>query len=63
MENNEKFEEEKNEVIDEDNKVMKNPKRGRIFIRNLPFNINEDKLKELFQSYGEITEVIFHKKD
>ena len=59
MEINEKNQEEiNNEANDEDNKKLKNPKRGRVFIRNLPFNINEDKLRELFISFGEITEVI-----
>ena len=64
MEINEKSQDElKNEAHDEDNKTLKNPKRGRVFIRNLPFNINEDKLKELFQIYGEITEVIYNNID
>jgi multiple RNA-binding domain-containing protein 1 len=30
---------------------------GRLFIRNLPFSVTEDELKELFASYGPITEV------
>ena len=30
---------------------------GRLFIRNLPFSVTEDELKELFAAYGPITEV------
>ena len=58
MENNEI-----NENIDahnEDNKVLKNPKRGRVFVRNLPFNVTEELLKEYFSKHGEITEVNFN---
>ena len=29
----------------------------KIYVGNLPFSIDEDKLKELFSSYGEIEEV------
>ncbi len=30
---------------------------GRLFIRNIPFSVTEDELKELFAAYGPITEV------
>ena len=30
---------------------------GRLFIRNLPFSVTEDDIMELFQSYGQLTEV------
>ncbi len=57
MENKE-IEQIQDDGIDEDNKVLKNPKRGRLFVKNLPFNITEDKLKQAFSKYGEITEVL-----
>jgi RNA recognition motif-containing protein len=53
MENNEINDIEENE----DNKTLKNPKRGRIYIRNLPFKINEEGLKQAFSKFGEINEV------
>lgn len=30
----------------------------KVFVGNLPFSVTDDKLKELFSSYGEITEAI-----
>lgn len=41
----------------ENNKSSKFLKRGRIFIRNLPFSITEEKIKNLFSKYGEIKEL------
>ena len=38
-------------------KKLQNEKRGRVFIRNLPFTVNEEKLRTLFGKFGEITEV------
>jgi RNA recognition motif-containing protein len=32
-------------------------KKGRMFIGNLPFDINERHLRSLFQKFGEIAEV------
>ncbi|XP_066591352.1 RNA-binding protein 28 [Prorops nasuta] len=38
-------------------------KRGRIVIRNLPYKITEDKLKETFSKYGEVEEIKFLTKE
>ncbi len=40
-------------------KKQLNLKRGRVFIRNLPFTITEEKLRTLFQQHGEVTEVMY----
>ena len=51
---------EDNKVVENDISIKKkqqNLKRGRVFIRNLPFTVNEEKLRDLFKKYGEITEV------
>ena len=53
---------EDNKVVENDISIKKkkqNLKRGRVFIRNLPFTVNEEKLRDLFKKYGEITEVNF----
>lgn len=59
-----------NSIIEEEaskshpNKIEKNPKRGRVFVRNLSFkNISEEKIKSLFSKYGEITEVNLPKNE
>lgn len=41
----------------------RNLKSARIIIRNLPFKTSEDKLKELFSQYGNVTEVTLLKKE
>jgi multiple RNA-binding domain-containing protein 1 len=46
-----------NKSDDIEEEVSSNIKRGRVFIRNLPFTITEDKLKKEFEKFGEITEV------
>ena len=33
----------------------------KLFVGNLPFNATEDKLKEAFSSYGEVSEVVIIK--
>lgn len=43
----------------ETNKKQLNLKRGRVFIRNLPFTVTQDKLRNLFEKYGEISEVLY----
>jgi multiple RNA-binding domain-containing protein 1 len=47
------------EEIDDDILEASNTKRGRVFVRNLPFTITEEKLKKEFEKFGEITEVNF----
>ena len=43
---------------------VKNEKRGRVFIRNLPFkSLSEDKLRQIFDKYGEIKEINLPKKE
>ena len=42
---------------DTNNKSSKFLKRGRIFIRNLPFSVTEEKLRTLFSKFGEIKEL------
>jgi nucleolar protein 4 len=44
-------------------KQKNNTKKGRVFIRNLPFNITEEKIKETFSKFGEINEVHLPKKE
>lgn len=44
-------------------KQTKEEKRGRVFIRNLPFTATEEKIKLLFEKYGKISEVNLPKKE
>jgi len=37
----------------------KGTKRGRVFIRNLPFTANEQSLTELFSQVGPVSDVIY----
>ena len=47
-----------NQDIDmEDDLNVTNTKKGRVFVRNLPFTITEEKLRKEFEKFGEITEV------
>jgi len=43
--------------LDTDQKSSKFLKRGRIFIRNLPFSVTEEKIRILFAKFGEIKEL------
>jgi len=47
----------KDDDLDNDPKSSKHLKRGRIFVRNLPFSITEEKLRGLFSKFGEIKEL------
>jgi RNA recognition motif-containing protein len=53
MEDNENM----NNIVIEDDANSTNTKRGRVFIKNLPFTITEEKLKKEFEKFGEISEV------
>lgn len=54
---NNKMEIEDEDTLDKDQKSSKFLKRGRIFIRNLPFSVTEDKIRTLFSKFGEIKEL------
>jgi nucleolar protein 4 len=41
----------------------KEEKKGRVFLKNLPFSVTEEKLKSLFSKYGEINEINLPKKE
>ncbi|OTF71514.1 hypothetical protein BLA29_011195, partial [Euroglyphus maynei] len=43
-------------------KLARNTKRSRLIIRNLAFKTNEEDLRKLFSSYGEIVDVNLPKK-
>ncbi|PSN38981.1 RNA-binding protein 28 [Blattella germanica] len=38
-------------------KKSKNARKGRLIVRNLPFNVTESNLRDHFKAFGEITEV------
>lgn len=49
---------ENNDNHDDTIKKLRTDKKGRVFVRNLPFSVTEEKLREHFSKYGEVKEVI-----
>lgn len=44
--------------VDKEGNDDDNEEEGRLFIRNLPYSVSEDELKELFSQYGPISQVL-----
>lgn len=55
--NDMELDDDQNENLDNNLKSSKFLKRGRIFIRNLPFSVTEEKIRALFSKHGEIKEL------